>query len=144
MYFNQRRCLLKANQQLLPKGDPKFAKFYDDAGKSFADLEMINGNRFNDDVREKYHDLLTEIPEVKAAYEKAVTENKGKAKALAKQRRSDAEELQKKGDALPPDSPDKPKVESRVKLLNDEAAWMDSWAENKDMKLFTQKPGPTN
>ena len=57
MYFNQRRCLLKANQQLLPKGDPKFAKFYDDAGKSFADLEMINGNRFNDDVREKYHDL---------------------------------------------------------------------------------------
>src|SRR5438477_3209899 len=101
MYFYQRRCLLKANQQLLPKGDPKFAKFYDDAGKAFADLEMINGNRFNPEVIEKYHDLLVEIPEVKAAYEKAWTANHGNAKAVAENRRKDAAELRKKAEALP-------------------------------------------
>ena len=88
--------------------------------------------------------FLTEIPRGEGRLREGRDRKQGQGQSVGETARSDAEELQKKDDALPPDSPDKPKVESRVKLLNDEAAWMDSWAENKDMKLFTQKPGPTN
>ncbi|MDB5305871.1 MAG: hypothetical protein JWO38_73 [Gemmataceae bacterium] len=72
-FFNVQRCLVKANRHLLkdPKFAPKLQKTYDDVGKKFADLEKVSGQDITPEVREKYYDLLAEIPELKKAYEGA-------------------------------------------------------------------------
>ena len=138
MYLQQSRCLLKANQQLL-KGDPKLQKFYDDSGKAFCDLGMISGRTFNEDVREKYRDLLLEIPEVKAAYEKSVTAALPGAGALAKTRDDDAAALRAKGGALPENDPQRPLYEGRAKSQSDDANWIRDWAKAGG-KFFLDKP----
>ena len=143
MMLYHQRCLLKANQQLLPKGDPKFAKLYDDTAKRFAELEMISGRDFNPDVREKYRDLLIEIPELKAAYEKAVVATLPIAKAKADERDKDAAELRAKAAALPADAPERELYEERAKQYSDDAAWIRTWL-GTGGKFFLEKPTPTN
>lgn len=138
MYLQHRRCLLKANQQLL-KGDPKLQKFYDDSGKAFCDLGMISGRTFNEDVREKYRDLLLEIPEVKAAYEKCVAAALPGAGALAKTRDDDALAMKATGAALPENDPKRAVYEGRAKSQSDDANWIRDWAKAGG-KFFLDKP----
>jgi outer membrane biosynthesis protein TonB len=142
-YLDHQRCVLHANQHLLPKGDPKFTKMYDDTARNFATLEMINGRNFNTDVRDRYHDTITEIPELKAAYEKAVATALGTAKQKAEDREKDAAAFKKQAEALPPDSPERMKFEFNAKELGDDAAWIRQWAESGG-KMFLAKPNPMN
>jgi hypothetical protein len=136
MYFFQRRCLLRANLQLLPKGDAKMQKHYDDAGKAFAELEMVSGHSFNPEVRDHYHDLVEEMPELKKAYEKAIQDLLPKAKARSAERQKDADAMQARAAKLPQESPDRAKLEDRAKLLSADAAWMKSWTGG----FFLNKP----
>jgi hypothetical protein len=69
-YFEYHRCIVKANMQLR-KGSPKLQATFDDLGRKFFDMEKSAGEDMVPEVREKYTDLLEEIPELKKAYEAA-------------------------------------------------------------------------
>lgn len=151
MYLMHQRCLLKANQSLLPKGDAKFTKLYDDAGRNFANLEMLNGHRFDSETRDKYNDLLKEIPELKAAYEKHVGLLLPTAEPKSKERAKDAADMlakaqQLKQDAQAKNQPEPPEVaqyESRAKLFTEDSEWLKDWPKT-GAKLFLRAPTPTN
>ncbi|MFO0806801.1 MAG: hypothetical protein U0791_27160 [Gemmataceae bacterium] len=153
-YLMYQRCLLKANQSLLPKGDMKFTKLYDDAGRNFATLEMNSSHRFNSETRDKYGDLLKEMPELKAAYEKHVGTLLPTAEAKAKERDKDATDLaakaeklkeqiendQKAGKTVPPETLNTLRqYEDRTKMFAEDAEGMRNWAKSGG-KFFLQAP----
>jgi len=71
MFFNTQRCVVLANMQLVKTNPAKLQKTFDDAAKKFVALEKASAARIGPEVREKYHDLLLEVPELKKAYEAA-------------------------------------------------------------------------
>jgi hypothetical protein len=147
MFLQHQRCLLKANLHLLPKGDPKVAKNYDDIAKNFVNLEMLNGRTFSTDVRENYHDFIVEHTELKAAYERAVGVALPTADQKAADRTKDAAEARAKAATLRQDAtkknmpvpPEVAQLEERAKMFEEDAAWMKSWKESGG-KLFLQLP----
>ena len=141
MYLLHQRCLVHANLQLLPKGDPKFAKLFDDTARNLVNLEMLSGRDFNTEVREKYRDFLLEMPELKAAYEKAVATALTTAETKAKEREKDAAELRTKAEKLP-ESERAPYLD-RAKTFEDDAEWIRAWAKSGG-KFFLEKPMPSN
>jgi hypothetical protein len=93
MLLYHQRCLVKANRKLLPPGDAKLAKMYDDTAKRLVDLEMVSGHDFSAENRELYHDFLFEIPELKTAYEKALRETLPTAESKAAERDKEVADL---------------------------------------------------
>ncbi|HXD87895.1 MAG TPA: hypothetical protein VN641_15485 [Urbifossiella sp.] len=143
MYLNQHRCLIKANQQLLPKGHARFEKLYNDAGEHFSTLAMIQGGNFHGEVREQYRDYIMEVPELKAAYEKAAAAGLGKAKTMADSRERQAGDYRARAEKLAANSPDRVKLENLAKVLSDEATWIRKWTEQGG-KFFLDQPSATN
>lgn len=143
MYYHQHRCLIHANQQLLPKGHAKLAKLYDDAGERFSTLAMIQGGNFTPETRELYHDLIVEIPELKASYEKAAAAGLTRAKALADKREADAANYRARAAKLPDGAADREKLENIAKIMADEAVWIRKWAEQGG-KFFLDTPPEAN
>jgi hypothetical protein len=69
-YFDYNRSILKANLQLLA-GNPKLDERVNDTAKRFVDLEQKEGANMYAEVRDRYHDLITEVPQLRRAYEAA-------------------------------------------------------------------------
>jgi hypothetical protein len=69
-YFDYNRSILKANLQLLA-GNPKLDERVNDTAKRFVDLEQKEGANMYAEVRGRYHDLITEVPQLRRAYEAA-------------------------------------------------------------------------
>jgi len=69
-FFDYNRCIVKANTQLL-KGNPKLPQTYENIGKKFADLEKSAGPDMTAEVRQRFHELLAEFPDLKKGYETA-------------------------------------------------------------------------
>lgn len=69
-FFDVNRCVVRANVQVL-KGNPKLAASLESAAKKFIDIEKLGAGHISADVQNKYADLLTEIPEMKKAYQAA-------------------------------------------------------------------------
>lgn len=156
-FLMNQRCLLKANQSLLPKGDMKFTKLYDDVGRNFATLEMNSGHRFTAETRESYADLLKEFPEVKAAYEKhiglllptadtkAAERDKDSAAmaASAQKTKDEIDALQKASKDVPPElTKALSQYEDRARMSKEDADGIRAWKASGG-KLFLQAP-PTN
>jgi tetratricopeptide (TPR) repeat protein len=68
-YFDYNRCILRANMQLLA-GNPKLEERMGDTAKRFVELENKEGTHMTPEVKGRYHDLITEVPPLKQAYEK--------------------------------------------------------------------------
>ena len=69
-FFDLNRCVVKANTQLL-KGNPKLQTTLASTATKFIDIEKLGGAEISADVHNKYADLLTELPELKKAYQAA-------------------------------------------------------------------------
>ncbi len=67
-YFDYHRCILKANLQLLA-GNPKLDERVNDAAKRFVELEQKEGANMYADVKNRFHDFLTDEPQLRKAYE---------------------------------------------------------------------------
>lgn len=67
-YFDYNRCVLKANMQLLA-GNPKLDERVDDAAKRFVELEQKEGANMYPQVKDRFHDLITELPALRKSYE---------------------------------------------------------------------------
>ena len=140
MYLMHQRCLIKANINLLPKGDPKFVKLFDDAAKNIVNLEMINGRSFSEDTRGKFHDFIQEYPELKSAYEKQTAATLLIALQKMADRQKDVADFLAKAAAVPP--PPAPLVAQmldRAKTFNEDAAWIKEW-HGKGGKMFFWTP----
>ena len=70
-YFDASRCILKANLQLLTADPGKLQLKVDDTAKRFADLEKTEGSNMTTAVRNRYHDLIAEVPALRKSYEAA-------------------------------------------------------------------------
>ncbi|HYH69476.1 MAG TPA: hypothetical protein VD866_32575, partial [Urbifossiella sp.] len=70
-YFDSSRCILKANLQLLTTDLGKLQQKVDDTAKRFADLERTEGPNMTTAVRNRYHDLIAEVPALRKSYEAA-------------------------------------------------------------------------
>ncbi|MFO0797402.1 MAG: hypothetical protein U0804_07975 [Gemmataceae bacterium] len=69
-YFDSNRCVLKANMQLLA-GNPKLDDTMGRIAKLFVDLEQKEGANMYAEVKNRYHELLTEVPPLRQKYEAA-------------------------------------------------------------------------
>lgn len=67
-YFDYNRCILKANLQLLA-GNPKLDERVADAAKRFVELEQKEGANMYADVKNRFHDLITDVPQLRKQYE---------------------------------------------------------------------------
>ncbi len=70
-YFDTTRCVLKANMQLLGTDAGKVQQKVDDTAKRFADLEKAAGTDMTSAVRNRYHELIAEVPALRKSYEAA-------------------------------------------------------------------------
>jgi hypothetical protein len=70
-YFDSSRCILKANLQLLASDPGKVQQRVDDTAKKFADLEKAAGADMTTAVRNRYHELIVEVPALRKSYEAA-------------------------------------------------------------------------
>jgi len=151
MYLAHQRCLLKANLHLLPKGDMKFTKLFDDTGRNIANLEMLSGRTFTPDTRDNYREFIVEFKELQASYEKNVATALAGADQKAADRERDAKEMRAKAVKLREDAaamkkpvpPEAAQYDDRAKLFEDDAVWIRSWKQSGG-KFFLTTPMPTN
>lgn len=68
-YFDVNRCVAKANQQLLKNNPQKLQDSVTATAKKFAEIEQSGGADIAAEVRNKFTDLLAELPELKKAYQ---------------------------------------------------------------------------
>ena len=69
-FFDLYRCVIKANTQLL-KGNPKLQASQGTTAQRFVEIEKLGAGHISADVHNKYADLLTELPDLKKAYQAA-------------------------------------------------------------------------
>jgi hypothetical protein len=70
-YFDHQRCLVRANMQLQKAVPDKLQRTMDQVAKNFIDLEKRSGPEINPKVRDRYAELLDEIPQLKKTYQAA-------------------------------------------------------------------------
>jgi hypothetical protein len=70
-YVEEKRCLAKANTQLLAANPMKLATQMAAFGKQIATLEKGYAKGLTHDVRQRFFELLNEYPPMKAAYQEA-------------------------------------------------------------------------
>ena len=70
-FFDVNRCVVKANLQLLKSNPMKLQGSLATVAGKFVDIEKQGGADINTEVRNKYVELLDEVPELKKAYQAA-------------------------------------------------------------------------
>ncbi len=71
LYVEEKRCLAKANTELLAANPMKLASQLNAFGKQIATLEKGYAKGLATDVRERFHTLLQEFPDMMAGYKEA-------------------------------------------------------------------------
>ncbi len=71
LYVEEKRCLARANTQLLESNPTKLASQLAAFGKQIATLEKGYAKGLTGDVRQRFHVLLDEYPQMKAGYQEA-------------------------------------------------------------------------
>jgi hypothetical protein len=70
-YVDHQRCLVKANMQLQKAAPDKLQRTMDQVSENLLKLERSNGPEINPRVRERYAELLDEVPQLKKTYQAA-------------------------------------------------------------------------
>lgn len=71
VYLDHQRCYVRANQQLQKAAPDKLQKTMDQVAKNFIDFENRSGPEIKDKVRDRYAELLDEVPQLKKTYQAA-------------------------------------------------------------------------
>src|SRR5262249_47260005 len=68
-YFDVQRCTVTANLQLYKSAPDKIQKTFESVAKNLIGLENQNGPAIHPKVRDRYAELLDDVPQLKKTYQ---------------------------------------------------------------------------